>query len=320
MFVVTCLRAGGDKTASKAGSGSHKPAESDQEESGEENRETEEEAEEEEEEGDEMEEEDEKPAAPRGAGRTAPVRAGSFVLPQVKEEDLAKENEDVSLTVLGQDGADEETAFAQARTQSSVYYESGSNKAFRRKSSGKHDKSTLQRDPRTEKDERFLKSFLDAVANLIASSFIFCQGLLGGLSLMMLYFSANQTDNEMLRCDEAAAACSRPRRFSLCLHPKISQQAPFTLPCTRKDLPSRAKLKGAWNRSYSPVADDTQKAFLFLSSFAMIGALDKYSKDHMMAWLPRGGMPRRDCERVPHVHALEKETICMCVAYHTAQC
>ena len=48
MFVVTCWRAGGDKTASKAGSGSHKPAESDQEESGEENRETEEEAEEEE--------------------------------------------------------------------------------------------------------------------------------------------------------------------------------------------------------------------------------------------------------------------------------
>jgi len=31
-------------------------------------------------------------------------------------------------------------------------------------------------------------------------------------------------------------------------------------------------------RSYSPIAADTQKAFMFLSSFSMIGALDKYSK------------------------------------------
>jgi len=31
-------------------------------------------------------------------------------------------------------------------------------------------------------------------------------------------------------------------------------------------------------RSYSPIAADTQKAFIFLSSFSMIGALDKYSK------------------------------------------
>ena len=30
--------------------------------------------------------------------------------------------------------------------------------------------------------------------------------------------------------------------------------------------------------TYPPIADDTQKAFLFLSSFSLIGALDKYSK------------------------------------------
>jgi len=98
-------------------------------------------------------------------------------------------------------------------------------------------------DTHRDRDEDYLKNFLDVVARLIASSFIFCQGLLGGMSLLLLYFYANQTDTELLA-------------------------------------------------TYPPIADDTQKAFLFLSSFSLIGALDKYSKDHMAAWGGRGAVQR----------------------------
>jgi len=120
---------------------------------------------------------------------------------------------------------------------------SGSNRVFQRKRTGKGDKGTSRADARSDKDEQFLKTFLDALASFIASSFIFCQGLLGGASLLLLYFSGNQSEGEILR-------------------------------------------------SYSPIADDTQKAFLFLSSFSLIGAFDKYSKDHMAAWFNRSSSQR----------------------------
>mmetsp|Transcript_37685 Transcript_37685/g.60786 ORF Transcript_37685/g.60786 Transcript_37685/m.60786 type:complete len:397 (-) Transcript_37685:95-1285(-) len=205
-----------------------------------------------EEEQEERDEEEERPKESvnqsRGSGRTAKLKSGDFVLPQVDAADLANENDDVSLTVLGGDAADDENALAQARAESSIYFESGSDRIFQRKrQGGKDEKGASRVDARSEKDEELLKHFLDLVASLIASSFIFCQGLLGGISLMMLYFSANQTDRELLR-------------------------------------------------SYSPIAADTQKAFMFLSSFSMIGALDKYSKDHMAAWVARGGVQRGfDC-------------------------
>ena len=181
----------------------------------------------------------------RGAGLTADVKNGDFFWRPVDENDLVKnDNEDVSLTVFGGDAADDENAMAQARADSSIYYESGTKGIFHRKRQGGKDEKGLSRaDARSDKDEDFLKNFLDFVASLIASSFIFCQGLLGGMGLIMLYFTANQTDREMLS-------------------------------------------------SFSPIADDVQKAFTFLSSFALIGALDKYSKDHMAAWMARGGAQR----------------------------
>ena len=175
---------------------------------------------------------------------TADVKCGEFFWRPVDDNDLANENEDVSLTVLGGDAADDENAMAQARADSSVYFESGSKGAFSRKRQvGKDEKGLSRTDARSDKDEDFLKNFLDFVASLIASSFIFCQGLLGGMGLLLLYFSANQTQSEMLS-------------------------------------------------SFSPIADDVQKAFTFLSSFALIGALDKYSKDHMAAWMARGSAQR----------------------------
>lgn len=180
----------------------------------------------------------------RGAGVTANVKNEDFFWRPVDDNDLANENEDVSLTIFGGDAADDEHAMAQARADSSVYFESGSKGVFHRKRQGGKDEKGLSRaGARSDKDEDFLKNFLDFVASLIASSFIFCQGLLGGMGLIMLYFSANQTDREMLS-------------------------------------------------SFSPIADDVQKAFTFLSSFALIGALDKYSKDHMAAWMARGAAQR----------------------------
>eukprot|EP00802_Teleaulax_amphioxeia_P014468 Tamp_14534.p1 GENE.Tamp_14534~~Tamp_14534.p1 ORF type:complete len:371 (-),score=66.62 Tamp_14534:227-1339(-) len=243
-------KAGGDdESAKSAAEGTAtKPSGSDEEaedgadgaQGGEESGETEEE-----EEGEEEEEEEAKESvnATKGAGRTAGVKRGAgsdFILPQVDPRDLANENEDVIMTVLGADAADDADELA----KSSVYFESGSDRIFvRKRQRGKGDKGSSRVDTHRDRDEDYLKNFLDVVARLIASSFIFCQGLLGGMSLLLLYFYANQTDTELLA-------------------------------------------------TYPPIADDTQKAFLFLSSFSLIGALDKYSKDHMAAWGGRGAVQR----------------------------
>uniref|UniRef100_A0A6U5VPB5 Transmembrane protein n=2 Tax=Guillardia theta TaxID=55529 RepID=A0A6U5VPB5_GUITH len=170
----------------------------------------------------------------RSRGRNAERgHAESFTLPHVSPEDLMNE-QDVSIPVLG--GKEEDSAM-QGKTD--VYVEATGTGVFRRKKQHRDDsKSFLLSQGRHGRDKN-LETCLDLIAALIASSFIFCQGILGGIGIIHFYLIVHTDQRSFLR-------------------------------------------------SFSPIADDTQRAFLFLSSVALVGALDKFSKDQMAGWMLRG--------------------------------
>uniref|UniRef100_A0A6T7NP54 Uncharacterized protein n=1 Tax=Hanusia phi TaxID=3032 RepID=A0A6T7NP54_9CRYP len=156
-----------------------------------------------------------------------------FTLPHVSPEDLMNE-QDVSIPVLG---GKEEDASMQAKIE--VYDDPSGTGVFRRKKPHRDDSKSFLLSQGRHGSEKNLQTFLDVVAALIASSFIFCQGILGGIGIIHFYLILHTDERSFLR-------------------------------------------------SFSPIADDTQRAFLFLSSVAMVGALDKFSKDQMAGWMLRG--------------------------------
>ena len=61
--------------------------------------------------------------------------------------------------------------------------------------------------PRRSSDtERNLKAFLDLIASFTASAFIFCQGVLGGVSLILFYLLVRMDDTSFMRVYSPIAA------------------------------------------------------------------------------------------------------------------
>mmetsp|Transcript_11502 Transcript_11502/g.27594 ORF Transcript_11502/g.27594 Transcript_11502/m.27594 type:complete len:440 (-) Transcript_11502:181-1500(-) len=168
---------------------------------------------------------------------------GSFKLPRVNPDDLHTDDADPTIKMTGDAVEVDMREDELLHEKNLLYVESGADRVFHRKKKDKGERGAAPVNMDRSGSQESLKVFLDLLGALVASAFIFCQGLLGGISLLLLYLSVNLGERAFLR-------------------------------------------------TFAPIASDVQKAFMFLCTVALVGSLDKWSKDKMAGWLMRGGYQR----------------------------